>query len=448
LASAVCLAELGHRVTGVDVDVQKVNQLQNAVSPIYEAGLDELLVRHRANGRLSFTSDYATGLSSADFIFLCVGTPPGVDGAPDLTQVRDAVAAIGPHLPAGRDVVIVNKSTLPVGSADEVRDLLHRNAPPGARFSVVSNPEFLREGMAVYDVLHPDRIVIGSDDAPAGMAVASLYAGLDCPVLMVDTRSAELIKYASNAFLATKISFANQLAELCEVVGADITVVTAGLGLDPRIGPGHLAAGLGYGGSCLPKDVEGLMHIGRAVGLEMPMLRSVQEINDRQRRRMVERLAQLLGGLRGLRLGIWGLAFKEGTDDLRDAPALEIIQLLADAGVERIQAYDPQAMGRAVPMLSRTTLCPDLYEAARDADAVILVTAWPEFLQADYSRVASVMRGTVVFDGRNALDGAALAHAGLRHHAIGIGSRRQDASMLSAVADQLAEYRDWEGPGA
>ena len=427
LASAVCLADLGHSIIGVDLDADKVGALQQAVSPIYEVGMDELLATHRRTGRLRFTTSYERALADAEFAFICVGTPPRPDGTPDLSYVRAAVASIAKHLPADRVVTVVNKSTLPVGSVDDVHEWLLAGSPAGARFRVVSNPEFLREGRAVHDVFHPDRIVIGAHDLAAAEAVAGLYVGIDAPVLLTDPRSAELIKYASNAFLATKISFVNQLAELAERVGADVTVISAGMGLDPRIGPGHLWAGLGYGGSCLPKDVAGLASMARTADVAMPLLDAVQDINGRQRRRVVERLDALLDGLVGRRIGIWGLAFKEDTDDLREAPALDIVMLLQAAGVAEIRAYDPQAMGRAMPLLPGVMLCTDVYEAASGVDALILVTPWPDFLDVDLERIAATMRGRLVFDGRNYLRRDDVRRAGLVY--AGIGTADIDAHV-------------------
>ena len=426
LSSAVCLADLGHRVTAMDIDAHRVDTLQQAVSPIFEEGLDELLAKHRSTNRLRFTTSMARALKGAEFVFLCVATPAGADGAMDLAQVRAATVAIAEGLPADQRVVIVIKSTLPVGTGDEIEELMRRHAP-AADFTVVSNPEFLREGRAVYDVFHPDRIVIGATEPAAAAALSELYADLPGERIVTDRRSAELIKQASNAFLATKISFANQLAELCERVGADASVVAHGMELDPRIAPGHLSAGLGYGGSCLPKDVEGLRASAAAVGVDMRLLATVQEVNRHQRARIVERLGVVLGGLTGKNIAIWGLAFKEGTDDVRDSPALGIINLLREAGVANIRAYDPQAMGRAMTLVPVVHLSADPYDAAADADAIVLTTAWPEFGEVDLARVAGLMRGSVLLDGRNQLDEQDVRAAGLQY--LGIGRRNDQPAQ-------------------
>ena len=415
------MAELGHRVIALDIDEDKVQALQQAVSPIYEMGMDELLAKHRATGRLSFTTSYREALADAEFVFICVGTPSGEDGAPDLRQLHAAVTGIARHLPVDRAVTIVNKSTLPVGTSEAVEESLAEQAAPGVRFRVAVNPEFLREGRAVHDVFHPDRIVIGCADRRTGEALAQLYTGFDCPVLITDPRSAELIKYASNAFLATKISFANELSEFCERVEADISVVTKGMGMDPRIGSGHLVAGLGYGGSCLPKDVDALRSMGRRFNAPMPLLDATRDINSRQRLRFVELVRQAIGDRPGRTAAIWGLAFKEGTDDLRDAPSLEIVARLRETGIN-VRAYDPQAMGRAMPMLPDVALCPDLYEASRGADAVLLLTSWPEFRDADLLQVARLMRGNAVIDGRNFLDRDMVRSAGLSYRALGVAN--------------------------
>ena len=437
LTSAVCLAELGNRVIAFDIDERKVAGLQQAVSPIFEVGLDEMLAKHRQTNRLSFTTSLAQATEAAEFILICVATPSGPDGALDLSQVNTAALSLAQHLPTDRHVTVVIKSTLPVGSAEEVESLLALHAP-GASFTVLTNPEFLREGRAVYDAFHPVRIVIGSTDPRVAAEFADLYRDLGSPVLFTDRRSAELIKQASNAFLATKISFANQLAELCERVGADVSIVTKGMGLDPRIGAGHLVAGLGYGGSCLPKDVEGLLATAAQVGLDMPLLAAAQEINRRQRLRSVDRMEELLGGLAGRSVGIWGLAFKEGTDDLRDAPAIAMIEDLRARGVAHIRAYDPQAMGWAMPLLADVTLCPDPYETVRDVDALLLTTAWPEFAEADLGRVAGLMRGRVLIDGRGQLTAAAAREAGFEYWAIGIPQPETPHLTPDALASDLS----------
>ena len=422
LGYAVALAHLGHQVIGLDIDADRVAALNAGASPVFEAGLEPLLREGLASGRLRFTTDYAEAVPGSGFVFLCTGTPSLSDGEADLRQVRAAATAVGQHLVPSGQTILVNKSTMPVGAAELVTDMLGAAAPAGVVVRVVSNPEFLREGQVVHDILHPDRIVLGADDRDAAQAVAELYAGIDAPVIITDHRSAELIKYAANAFLATKISFINDIARLCERLGADVTVVADGIGRDPRIGPRFLQAGIGFGGSCFPKDLGALTRMAEGAGLHPGLLRAVLEINADARRRFVARTEAALGGLDGKVIGLWGLAFKEGTDDLRDSPAIAIAQLLAERGAS-VQAHDPQAMPNTAHAYPLIALCQDPYEAARGADAVLLCTAWPEYLDLDLRRVQQVMRGTLVMDGRNVLDPNTAIDAGLVWEGIGRGTR-------------------------
>ena len=420
LGYAVALADLGNDVVGLDIDEERVAALNAGRSPLYEPGLEELLGRNLAAGRLRFTADYAGAVPDADFVFLCTGTPSLADGEADLRQVRAAAAAVGIHLSPGRRTIVVNKSTMPVGSAELVARIVAEHAPPGADFRVVSNPEFLREGRVVHDILHPDRVVLGAEDPEAAEAVAALYAPLAAPILVTDHRSAEMIKYAANAFLATKISFINEVARLCERLGADVTTVAEGMGLDPRIGPRFLHAGLGFGGSCFPKDVGALTRMADDAGLHPGLLRAVLEINADVRRRFVRRAEQLLGGLDGRVVAVWGLAFKEDTDDLRESPALAVVEMLQERGAA-VRAHDPAAMANAAPRLPAVTLCATPYVAAAGVDAVLVCTPWREFRQIDLARVAAAMRGDLLLDGRNLYDPAAVAAAGLRYEGIGRG---------------------------
>jgi UDPglucose 6-dehydrogenase len=421
LSYAVALAELGHEVVGLDVATEQVAALSRGESPLHEPGLSELLERNLAAGRLRFTTDYAAAVPGAEFVFLCVGTPALADGEADMRQVRAAAAALGAHLVPGARAIVVNKSTMPIGSADLVAQIVAEHAPPGAEFQVVTNPEFLREGNAIADIFHPDRIVLGAEDRAAADAVAALYAPLGAPVLITDRRSAEMVKYAANAFLATKISFINEVAGVCERLGADVTTVAEGMGLDPRIGPRFLEAGLGFGGSCFPKDVAALAHMADAAGLHPGLLRAVLEINADARRRFVARADRLLGGLDGRTVAVWGLAFKQDTDDLRASPALDVVAGLRERGAA-VRAHDPVAMPKAAPLLPGVAFCPDPYAAATDADAVLLVTPWREYTGVDLERVAGAMRGDLLLDGRNLLDPAAAAAAGLRYAGIGRGA--------------------------
>ena len=422
LGYAVALAELGHQVVGLDIDADRVERLNRGDSPIYEAGLPEMLRRTLDAGRLRFTTDYAEAVPGSDMVFLCTGTPSLSDGQADLRQVRAAAASIGAHLQPGTKTIIVNKSTMPVGTAEHVAGIVAEHAPPSAEFAVVSNPEFLREGRVLHDILHPDRVVLGGDDAEALAAVTSLYEPLGAPIMQTDHRSAELIKYAANAFLATKISFINDIARLCERLGADVTVVAKGIGADERIGPRFLHAGIGFGGSCFPKDVGALTRMAEGAGLHPGLLRSVLDINREAQRRFVARADELLGGLDGRKIAVWGLSFKEGTDDLRDSPAVEVVKLLIERGAA-VRAHDPAALANAAARLPGIALRDDPYDAAEGADAVALCTPWPEYAAIDFERLKRVMGGDLVLDGRNMLEAAKVEAAGLRYVGIGRGTR-------------------------
>lgn len=432
LGYAVALATLGNQVVGLDIDANRVALLNTGQPPLYEDGLIDLLEEGLSNGRLRFTTDYDSALNGAEFIFLCLGTPSLSDGDADLRQVRAAAAAIGARLSPARRTIIVNKSTMPVGSAERVAGIVAEHAPPTAEFRVVSNPEFLREGQVIHDILHPDRIVLGSDDAAAAAAVAALYAPLNAPLISTDHRSAELIKYAANAFLATKISFINDIARLCERLGADVTVVADGIGRDPRIGPRFLHAGIGFGGSCFPKDVGALTRMAEGAGLHPGLLRAVLDINTGARRRFVTRAEELLGDLDGKRIGVLGLAFKEGTDDLRESPALAIIELLIERGAH-VQAHDPKAMDNAAHRIPRARLCVDAYEVADGVDALMFCTPWAEYRVLDFDRVKNDMVGDLIMDGRNMLDPELVLRSGLRYEGIGRGSLAKANNALAST---------------
>jgi UDPglucose 6-dehydrogenase len=420
LGYAVALAELGHDVVGLDIDAHRVELLRRGDSPVYEAGLPEMLRRNLESGRLAFTTDYAEAVANSAVVFLCTGTPSLSDGEADLRQVRSAAASIGAHMRPGGEVVVVNKSTMPVGTAEIVSGIIAEHAAPGAAFAVVSNPEFLREGQVLHDILHPDRIVLGGDDARAIEIVAALYEPLAAPILRTDHRSAELIKYAANAFLATKISFINDIARLCERLSADVTVVAAGIGADERIGPRFLNPGIGFGGSCFPKDVGALSRMAEGAGLHPGLLRAVLEINHEAQRRFVTRAEELLGGLEGRVIAVWGLAFKEGTDDLRESPAVAVVDMLLERGA-LVHAHDPAAGQKAAVRLPLVKLCADPCTAAKGADAVVLCTPWPEYAQVDFACLAPTMRGDLILDGRNLLDPSTVIAAGLRYEGIGRG---------------------------
>ena len=438
LTYAASLVELGHDVVGLDVDAGKIQRLAHGSAPIHEPGLDALLARGLAGGRLRFTTDYAEAVPAADFAFICVGTPPDGDGRADMQYVVAAARAIGEH---GRGhTVVVNKSTMPIGSARFVADILIEHAPAGATFAVVSNPEFLREGSAIEDVFHPDRIVLGADDPAAAEAVAGLFAPLGAPVLITEPHSAEMIKYASNAFLATKISFINEIAAICERVGADVTTVAEGMGLDQRIGPRFRRAGMGFGGSCFPKDVRALAAMAREHGYAPALLASVLAVNAAMRDEVIEKLRAHLGGLANRTVGILGLAFKPDTDDTREAPAVALMHALLAAGA-RVQATDPVAVPHVVGHFPDVRFSSDAYGAAMGADAVVLATEWATYRALNLDRLANAMRGRLVVDGRNALDPRAVAAAGLTYRGVGRAQPAAIAVMRAACGEAPAAER-------
>ena len=408
LTTGACLAHLGHRVACADIDPAKVAALAEARVPFYEPGLSELVREGVAAGRLRFVLGGEHAVDGADLVFLCVPTPQADDGSADLSYVEAAAGAIAPVLRPG--AVVVNKSTVPVGSASVVERILGRED-----VTVVSNPEFLREGSAVADFLHPDRVIIGTESEEAGRRVAALYHSIDAPVLITDPASAETIKYAANAFLATKISFVNAIAAVCEAVGANITDVIRGIGSDRRIGHEFLRPGPGWGGSCFPKDTRALVSIAERGGYDFRLLRGVIASNAEQHERMVAKVREALGGsLEGATIAAWGLAFKADTDDVRDSPAVAIVDALLAAGAT-VQAYDPQAT------VTRDGLVPasSALAACDGADALVVLTEWSEFLGADLEGVAARLRRGVVVDTRNVLDQRAAAGAGLRLMGVG-----------------------------
>lgn len=410
LTTAACLAHLGHRVVAVDVDEAKVAMMSAGRSPILEQGLEELIVEGLSEGRLSFTTDAVEAARGAQFVFLCVPTPQGADGAADLRFVEQASATIAPHLEPG--AVVVTKSTVPVGSAGKVVAALGR--PDTA---VVSNPEFLREGNAVSDWLHPDRVVIGAEDRSAGQRLAELYAPLGAPVIITDPASSETIKYACNAFLAAKVSFVNAIANLCEAVGADAVDVIAGMSYDKRIGADHLAPGPGWGGSCFPKDTAALIRIAEDHGYDFALLREAVAANEAQFDHVADNVAAAAGGsVDGATVAAWGLTFKAGTDDLRDSPAVAVLRRLAGRGA-RVRAFDPTRPDPANPHLADVDLelVDDPYECCAGADALVILTEWPEFRDYDLARLVEVMGRPSVVDTRNMLDPAAAKSTGLRY---------------------------------
>jgi UDPglucose 6-dehydrogenase len=416
LTTAACFADLGNHVWGVDIDSTVVAALQRCHVPFYEPGLRELIARNVDVGRLRFTSDYAEGMADAEFVFVAVGTPTGNGGEADLSQVRQAAASIGAHLDA--PAVIVNKSTVPIGTGDVVGDIVRQHLNRAVPIYVVANPEFLREGSAVHDFMEPDRIVIGSHDSEGTRRVAELYKPLAAPTLVTTLYAAEMIKYASNAFLATKISFINEIARVCEKLDADVEVVASGMGLDRRIGPAFLNAGLGYGGSCFPKDVLALTRMSEAIGAHPQLLKAVMDINDTQASLLIDKLHDIVGPLRDRTIGVLGLSFKPNTDDMREAPSLRLISVLLKRGAV-VKAYDPAAMTRAAALLPDVSMQGDPYQVARDADALIIATEWNEFRQLDLGAVKRAMKRPVVLDGRNIYDADEMKELGFVYRGVG-----------------------------
>lgn len=418
LTTGVCFADLGHSVTCIEIDLHKLELLRSGKSPIFEPGLEEMQERNMRAGRLRFTDDYAVGIPDAEFIFITVGTPMAEDGSADLTYVKAAARSIGQHLRSGS--IIIDKSTVPVGTGDLVENIIAEYAGPDVKFDVVSNPEFLREGSALSDFFKPDRIVLGAKNREAAQRVAALHETLGAPIIITDLRTAEMIKYASNAFLATRISFINEIAQICERLGADVREVARGMGADKRIGPHFLEAGVGYGGSCFPKDVLALYHMAASAGCHPQLLQAVMDINNDARKRFVKKVETVLGSLEGRLIGVLGLSFKPNTDDMREAPSVDIINALLKKGA-RVKAYDPVAMPRAEEILPTVTFTATAYDVAKDADALLLVTEWNEFKQLDWHRIKRYMRQPVVIDGRNLYDPREMRSLGFIYWGVGRG---------------------------
>ena len=410
LSTAVGLAELGHVVVGADIDAQKISTLQSGVSPLDESGITDALGRLLESKTLSFSTEVLASVANASIVFLCLPTPQGDDGSADLSYIENVARTIGSHLSS--DAVVVNKSTVPVGTSVQVAKWLGRED-----VSVVSNPEFLRQGTALQDFLHPNRIVVGGDNATAVEKTASLYSKIDAPILRMNAASAEALKYAANSFLATKLTFVNAIADICELVGADIFDVVGGLGMDPRIGDQFLNPGPGWGGSCFPKDTRALVKIAEEQGYDFALLRGVIQTNDEQYERIALKVVDVCGGsVAGKTIAAWGLTFKAHTDDLRDSPSIAILTLLHKMGAT-IRAYDASA--RAVEQYPWIERCSSALEACEGADALAVLTEWPEFAQVDPAAVASTLRSASVVDGRNVLNIAAWKSAGFEYRGVG-----------------------------
>lgn len=435
LVTGTCFADLGNKVIALDIDQKRIELLNEGVLPIYEPGLEEMVARNVEAERLSFTTSYEDALSEADFVFIAVGTPSGVDGEADLQHVRAAAISVAKTMQA--PLIVVNKSTVPVGTGDWVSEIIQAHQPKPIPFSVVSNPEFLREGAAISDFMSPSRIVLGSLEPEAADKVAQLHLALRAPIVVCDLRTAEMIKYASNALLATKISFINEIANICEALGADVKEVAAGMGYDPRIGRHFLDAGLGFGGSCFPKDVMALAYMAEEKGRHPQLLQAVLDINADQRRQIIVKTKRLLGDLDGKAIGLLGLTFKPNTDDLRQAPAIEVAQRLLAEGAE-VQAYDPVGMKRAAELLPEIQMAQDPYALASGRDALVVCTEWNEFKQLDLERIHSLMRNPVIIDGRNIYSPKAMMELGFHYRGIGRGYDR-DGNPLEDVSYTTGE---------
>jgi UDPglucose 6-dehydrogenase len=419
LVTGTCLAETGNHVICVDINKEKVEQMQAGVVPIYEPHLDQLFERNIKQGRLKFTTDLASAIEKAKIIFLALPTPPGEDGSADLSYILGVAAELGRIITDYK--VIVDKSTVPVGTADKVREAIQKNAK--IEFDVVSNPEFLREGFAVDDFLKPDRVVIGTSSEKARKTMEELYKPYvrqGNPIIFMDERSAELTKYAANAFLATKITFMNEIANLCEKLGADVDSVRIGIGSDARIGKRFLFTGIGYGGSCFPKDVQALARSAAEVDYDFKILDSVMEINEKQKTIIIPKIKDYFkGNLKGKKIAVWGLSFKPDTDDIREAPALYIITELLKEGVSII-AYDPEAMTNVKKLIGdKISYAADEYEALKDADALLIATEWSLFRTPDFEKVASLLKTKTIFDGRNLYGTQQMKELGFYYSSIG-----------------------------
>ena len=420
LVTGACFADLGNQVVCLDTDERKIDLLREGKLPIYEPGLDEVVQRNAQAGRLTFTTSYPEALQDAEVVFVAVGTPSGVDGEADLRHVREVAETIADVVE--HEIIVINKSTVPVGTGDWVSEIMRKRCGDGVHFSVVSNPEFLREGSAVHDFMHPDRIVLGSEDRAAAQCVAHLYLPLRATVMVTDLRTAEMIKYASNAFLATRISFINEIAAICDELGADVKEVAFGMGCDRRIGHHFLQAGLGWGGSCFPKDVMALAHMAEIHGTHPQLLRAVMDINRAQRRRVVRWLRDALGTLDEKTIGVLGLSFKPNTDDVRESPSIEVIRMLQNEGAQ-IRACDPQGLETAAAILDHVAFCQSPYETAQGCHALVLATEWEDFRYLDWPRIRAAMQGRVLIDGRNFYDPETMAQAGFDYRPIGRGIR-------------------------
>lgn len=416
LVTGVCLADLGNNVICVDNDSKKVEKLENNVMPIYEAGLEELVLKNKKEGRLIFSTSISQGVKQSDIIFICVSTPPKHNGEADLSAVANVSREIALHMDSYK--IIVDKSTVPVETGEKVAETIKRYNKHHIDFDVVSNPEFLREGSAIYDTMHPDRIVIGTDSNRAAKILQELYSPLSAPIIITDIKSAEIIKHASNSFLAMKISYINAISNICERAGADVKKVAEGMGLDRRIGSGFLDAGIGYGGSCFPKDVSAFIKISEKLNYDFKLLKMVEEINLQQRRIFVKKIEDTLWVVNDKIIGILGLSFKPNTDDIRSAPSIDIIEALQKEGA-KIRAYDPQAMENAKTFLKNVTYCKDPYEAASGSDALVILTEWDEFKHLDLEKIRHLLSHPIIIDGRDMFNPKEMESFGFIYKSVG-----------------------------
>jgi UDPglucose 6-dehydrogenase len=439
LVSGACLADFGNAVVCVDIDEPRIDRLRAGEMPIYEPGLEELMTRNRERGRLSFSTDVAFAIKSSDIVFICVGTPSQPSGEVDMSFVHAAARSIGQYMEDYK--IIVNKSTVPVGTGDEVGAII-AEVHPNADIDVVSNPEFLREGSAIDDFMHPDRVVIGASSRRALEAVIDVYRPLyqsDVPMVLTDVQSAEMIKYASNAMLAAKISFINEIANICEAFDADVTAVARGMGLDERIGPRNLYAGAGYGGSCFPKDVQGLAATARKAGVDAPVVQAIDKSNVQQRLHMIDKLRELIGSFDGQTVCLLGLSFKPDTDDLREAPAMEMVEVLLREGAT-VHAYDPVSMDHARDQFPALTCFDDPYAAAARVDVLVLMTEWNEFRNMDLPRIQAALGSPRLLDCRNVYDPREMAELGFDYVSIG-RPRRSPGDAVETAADWILPGR-------
>lgn len=424
LVAGACFAESGNDVICADIDEAKIANLRNGIIPIYEPGLEELIKVNAKAGRLRFTTDMAEAVQGSEVVFIAVGTPQDMDGSADLRYVLGVAATIGKHMDGPK--IVVTKSTVPVGTAELVKAEIAKYS--SYDFDVVSNPEFLKEGSAIDDFMKPDRVVVGASSVEAAEVMRELYSPFvrtGNPVLVMDVKSAELTKYAANAYLATRVTFMNEIANLCEAIGADVSNVRRGIGSDSRIGQSFLFPGVGYGGSCFPKDVRALINTSETASSPLQIVKAVDKVNDAQKLRLVAKVADHFGGsdaIKGKRLALWGLAFKPKTDDMREAPSITLAKQLADRGAQ-ICAYDPEAMGQAKKIFTQmklpVELCDNSYDALNGADALLIVTEWNEFRRPNFTKIKQGLKAPVIFDGRNLFEPAKMLRLGFIYYSIG-----------------------------